>query len=79
MIKAVVFDLDNTLVDFMAMKHQAIDAAIHAMRDAGLRLPAEEIRKRIDAIYAEGFLQVTLPKVHPHKVSVPVATLNAES
>ena len=53
MIKAVVFDLDNTLVDFMAMKAQAIDAAIHAMRDAGLGLPAEEIRKRIDAIYAE--------------------------
>ena len=53
MIKAVVFDLDNTLVDFMAMKNQAIDAAIHAMRDAGLRLPAEEIRKRINAIYAE--------------------------
>jgi HAD superfamily hydrolase (TIGR02253 family) len=53
MIKAVVFDLDNTLVDFMAMKAQAIDAAIHAMRDAGLGLPAEEIRRRIDAIYAE--------------------------
>ena len=26
MIKAVVFDLDNTLVDFMAMKRRAIDA-----------------------------------------------------
>lgn len=53
MIKAVIFDLDNTLVDFMAMKSQAIDAAIHAMRDAGLKLPAEEIQKRIDLIYAE--------------------------
>jgi HAD superfamily hydrolase (TIGR02253 family) len=53
MIRAVVFDLDNTLVDFMAMKNQAIDAAILAMRDAGLRLPHDEIRKRIDAIYAE--------------------------
>jgi HAD superfamily hydrolase (TIGR02253 family) len=53
MIKAVVFDLDNTLVDFMAMKNQAIDSAIHAMRDAGLRLSHDEIRKRIDAIYAE--------------------------
>ncbi len=53
MIKAVVFDLDNTLVDFMAMKNQAIDAAIHAMRDAGLQLSHDEIRRRIDAIYAE--------------------------
>lgn len=53
MIKAVIFDLDNTLVDFMAMKRQAIDAAINAMRDAGLALPADEIRKRIDSIYQE--------------------------
>ena len=51
MIKAVVFDLDNTLVDFMLMKRQAIDAAINAMRDAGLKLSIEEIRKRIDEIY----------------------------
>lgn len=53
MIKAVVFDLDNTLVDFMAMKRQAVDAAIAAMRDAGLMLPAEEIRQRIDEIYKQ--------------------------
>ncbi len=53
MIRAVVFDLDNTLVDFMAMKRQAIDAAIAAMRDAGLKLPPEDIRQRIDAIYKE--------------------------
>src|SRR3989337_4020583 len=51
MIKAVVFDLDNTLVDFMAMKRQAVDAAIAAMRDAGLKLPADEIKQRIDEIY----------------------------
>ena len=51
MIRAVVFDLDNTLVDFMLMKRQAIDAAINAMRDAGLALNAEEVRKRIDAVY----------------------------
>ena len=53
MIKAVIFDLDNTLVDFMLMKRQAIDAAIHAMRDAGLELSSEEIRKRVDEIYKE--------------------------
>jgi putative hydrolase of the HAD superfamily len=53
MIRAVVFDLDNTLVDFMAMKRQAIDAATHAMIDAGLNLSAEEIKVRIEKIYKE--------------------------
>lgn len=53
MIKAVVFDLDNTLVDFMAMKSQSIDAAINAMIDAGLKLSRKEIQSRIDVIYKE--------------------------
>src|ERR1043165_6273027 len=53
MIKAIVFDLDNTLVDFMTMKRRAIDAAIDAMLDAGLTLERAEIQSRIDAIYKE--------------------------
>jgi len=53
MISAVIFDLDNTLVDFMLMKRQAVDAAIHAMQDAGLMLSYEEIKLRIDEIYQE--------------------------
>ena len=53
MLKAVIFDLDNTLVDFMLMKKQAVDAAINAMRDAGLKLSTDEIRQRIDQIYKE--------------------------
>ncbi|MBS1904896.1 MAG: HAD-IA family hydrolase [Bacteroidetes bacterium] len=53
MIKAIVFDLDNTLVDFMTMKRRAIDAAIDAMLDAGLDLQREEVASRIDAIYKE--------------------------
>ncbi len=53
MIKAVIFDLDNTLVDFMAMKRLAIEAAVQAMIDAGLSLSPEETKKRIDAIYKE--------------------------
>jgi len=35
------------------MKKQAIDAAINAMRDAGLKLSTDEIRQRIDQIYKE--------------------------
>lgn len=53
MIRAVVFDLDNTLVDFMAMKRQAVDAAITAMIDAGLDLTFDKIKSHIDAIYRE--------------------------
>jgi putative hydrolase of the HAD superfamily len=53
MIKAVIFDLDNTLVDFMSMKRQAITAAIYSMIDAGLRLNPSEVQERIDAIYKE--------------------------
>jgi putative hydrolase of the HAD superfamily len=53
MIRAVIFDLDNTLVDFMAMKGKAIDAAVGAMIDAGLTLGPAEARSRIDQIYQE--------------------------
>jgi putative hydrolase of the HAD superfamily len=53
MLKAVIFDLDNTLVDFMEMKRQAIAAAIGGMMDAGLTLPPSEIKARVDRIYQE--------------------------
>jgi putative hydrolase of the HAD superfamily len=53
MIKAVIFDLDNTLVDFMTMKRLAVSAAINSMIDAGLRLTPAEAQARIDAIYKE--------------------------
>ena len=36
MIKAVIFDLDNTLLDFMKMKDYAVKAAIAGMIEAGL-------------------------------------------
>ena len=38
MIKAVIFDLDNTLLDFMRMKTMAIDAAINGMIEAGMEI-----------------------------------------
>jgi len=53
MIKAVIFDLDNTLVDFIAMKHAAIRAAAVAMVDAGLKIPEDKAEKKIYEIYDE--------------------------
>ena len=53
MIKAIIFDLDNTLVDFMKMKRRAIEEAIPAMIDSGLTLTYDEARKMIDEIYKE--------------------------
>ena len=53
MIKAVVFDLDNTLMDFMKMKRRSIEEAIPAMIDAGLSITEEEANKVIDEIYKE--------------------------
>ncbi len=57
MIRAIVFDLDNTLTDFMKMKADAVEAAIDGMIDAGLNLPREVLRARIDAIYQEKGLE----------------------
>ncbi|MBL0106856.1 MAG: TIGR02253 family HAD-type hydrolase [Ignavibacteria bacterium] len=55
MIKAIIFDLDNTLVDFMLLKRAAVDAAINAMIDAGLNITFEKAKERINSIYdAEG-------------------------
>ncbi|MBK7446445.1 MAG: TIGR02253 family HAD-type hydrolase [Ignavibacteria bacterium] len=55
MIKAIIFDLDNTLVDFMLLKRAAVDAAINAMIDAGLNVTFEKAKERINSIYdAEG-------------------------
>ncbi len=51
MIKAIIFDLDNTLVDFMLLKRAAVDAAIYAMIDAGLNVSYEKAKEMINSIY----------------------------
>ena len=53
MIRAIVFDLDNTLTDFMKMKEAAVAAAIDGMIDAGCPLPRAELQARVKAIYDE--------------------------
>jgi putative hydrolase of the HAD superfamily len=56
-IRAIVFDLDNTLTDFMRMKEASIQAAIDGMIDAGLQKPRDEVRQRVQAIYDERGLE----------------------
>lgn len=51
MIRAVIFDLDNTLLDFMRMKRLAIEAAVDAMMDAGLEMERDEAERKIFDIY----------------------------
>jgi len=51
MIKAVIFDLDNTLLDFMKMKEYAVKAAIAGMIEAGLDIDNEKSYNTIVSIY----------------------------
>jgi putative hydrolase of the HAD superfamily len=53
MIKAVIFDLDNTLLDFMKMKEFAVKAAITGMQEAGLDIDSDEAYDRIIEMYNE--------------------------
>ncbi|HEX7879323.1 MAG TPA: HAD-IIIA family hydrolase [Candidatus Eisenbacteria bacterium] len=53
MIQAIIFDLDNTLTDFMTMKDLAIRGAAEAMIDAGLKKSPDDARDEINAIYRE--------------------------
>ena len=51
MIKAVLFDLDNTLIDFMRMKTNSCEAAISAMIDAGLDINKDNALKKLFKLY----------------------------
>jgi len=53
MIKGVVFDLDNTLLDFMKMKEFAVKAAIKGMIEAGLIVNEDKSYNEINSIYEE--------------------------
>ncbi len=52
-IKGVIFDLDNTLLDFMKMKEFAVKAAVKGMIEAGLILDEEDSYTEIVRIYEE--------------------------
>lgn len=81
-IDAVIFDLDNTLTDFMRAKEESIRAAALAMVDAGLPLDAEAATERIFAIYRDRgiehqrvfnfFLQETMGEVEDRILAAAV-------
>jgi len=51
MIKAIAFDLDQTLIDFMRMKQVACEAAASAMINAGLKVDEKRLIKEIYKVY----------------------------
>lgn len=57
MIKAVIFDLDNTLIDFMKMKMLSCDAAIVAMIGAGLDIERKKALKILFDLYGKYSLE----------------------
>ena len=52
-IKAVTFDLDNTLIDFMSMKRKASNAAARAMVKTGLKLSVRKAENELFKIYVK--------------------------
>ena len=50
-IKAVLFDLDNTLIDFLKIKKEACNAAVDAMIDAGISIEKEKINEAMWKLY----------------------------
>ncbi len=54
-IRAILFDLDNTLADFIAMKQQTVQAAANAMVDAGLQMdPTKAYEQLLNAYFEFG-------------------------
>ena len=52
-IKGVIFDLDNTLLDFMQMKEFAVKAAVKGMIEAGLMVNEDDSYTEIVTIYEQ--------------------------
>ena len=54
MVKAIIFDLDNTLLDFMNMKKLAITASVDGMVEAGLEVDSSDAYDKIMKLYESG-------------------------
>lgn len=82
MFKAVIFDLDNTLIDFMKFKTACCDSAVDAMIDAGLKFPKKKALDMVYDIYEtkgyehhlafQDFLKKVEGKVDPKKLAYAI-------
>ncbi len=50
-IKAIIFDLDNTLIDFMHMKRESCKVAVKAMISSGLNMSEDEAYAQLMKTY----------------------------
>ncbi len=83
-IKAVLFDLDNTLIDFMRMKTESSNAAIQAMIDSGLNINEKKAEKILFELFKEygiedqrifqKFLEKTIKKIDYRILSNGIAS-----
>jgi len=60
-LRAVIFDLDNTLIDFMKMKSISCEKAIDAMINAGLNISKKKALNTLYKLYKEKGLEY--PKI----------------
>ncbi|MBI2608305.1 MAG: HAD-IA family hydrolase [Deltaproteobacteria bacterium] len=82
-IKGILFDLDNTLIDFMKMKKMACSEAAAAMLGAGLKIKAENLADDLFKYYLnygiEGDYPFTdfLKEHNAYKDEILAAAINA--
>ena len=82
MVKAIIFDLDNTLIDFMKIKTNANEAAVSAMIKAGLKINKSKALKFLKNLHRKygleyqkifnKFLKEVLGKVDMRLLAVAV-------
>jgi putative hydrolase of the HAD superfamily len=61
MIKAILMDCDNTLIDFMHMKRLATDNAAKAMVKAGLKLKLKDAKEQLMKTYIKSGIESQKP------------------